>query len=650
MPAAPIPLPKSYRRLGDFPLDPSSVFSSLDDLESYASTNPTAYPGQPCAVILGDAVELYVLNAARQPVIASGSGGGSGLEKYIEARQKILTASSAPTSTLSMSESISDPAMFHRPSTATFPDKRGWISAVSSVTLDGTALVADEDFVFYADRQCFYFLDPNTTGDIEITGTATRNFVNFGVTISKSVEGVSSTSTLLNTSSPEFQIDSVSITSSDAGTETPQGFYFDRATATIFFETQFNSSTVSAVFKTATGGEITQSFAGLNNSATVAVPKSLNAISVSKVTLTGTTIGDIEFGFNGVFTPFAALEKTETGDDILHLGYNYPTGNDNGVFTINASVGDFESYVFKFSYWPGNAFELPRFLDNVQKLQTGPNYRLVVFDATLQKLIFCKNQSGQLTYTATHKAYEGLANGGETLEIVAEIPGVYATTCGTGHYISTLRTLTPSQDWYSWWVAEYNRELVQIVDDKNVVIYQDESLGAFVKSRPGYTAEELKPLTLKLPFALLWSLAPRDDTSLFQEAFTPNFSSTTFNSATFPELDDTQRYAADSMAAGKSVTLSTNKSIPVRGVQGVNFTGPKPTYYAGSTVPYLVIATYKWFIVKCTNNNGNSLLTSGQKYLLCVNNVNLDNQSIMVNVTNEGYNVAADLYELKEGN
>ena len=586
------------------------------------------------------------------PGATTGGGGftASGLSKYLAARQKILTGETAETTTLTLSEPLAGEAIFHRPLANNLPDHRGWITGVSAVSLQGDtgaeALVAGEDFVFYPDRQCFYFLNPETTGNIEIVGTASRNFVNFGVTIQKSAAAASSTSTLIDTASPLFEITSVSITSEDMGTESPDGFYFDRTTATLFLETKFTCSSAVVLFKDALGVEFQETFAGLADASTLSVPKSLSAASVVKVALSGTEIGGSPVGD---FTPFAVLEKTDAGNDILHLGWNYPSGYTNGDFTISATHGS-DSFVFTFQYWPGNAFELPRFLDNVRTLKIGGSDALVVFDSTEQKLDFCQAKTGTLHYTATHKAYEGLANGGETLQVVAEIPGVFATTAGTGHHISTLRTLSPSQDWYNWWYAEEGIYFVQIVDDKNVVIYQDDSNGAFAKSRPGYTAEELKPLTLKLPFAALWSLSPRDDTSLFQEAFTPNFATAAFSSATYPELDDTQRFAAESMGAGKTITLSTNKTAPVRGVQGVNFTGPKPTYYAGGTVPYFVLATYKWFIVKCMNPNANPLLTANKNYLLCVNNTNFDNRSIMVNITNEGYNVAADLYEIKGGN
>jgi hypothetical protein len=46
----PISLPKGYQRLGDFPLDASSVFENFAALQTYASSNGTAYAGQVCAV------------------------------------------------------------------------------------------------------------------------------------------------------------------------------------------------------------------------------------------------------------------------------------------------------------------------------------------------------------------------------------------------------------------------------------------------------------------------------------------------------------------------------------------------------------------------------------------------------------------------
>ena len=717
---APVSIPKGFQRLTNFPLDATSVFRTMGDLEGYAAENPTAYAGQACAVapIDGSEVQLYVLNSAKVPVIASG-GGGSGASKYIAARQKILTGEGAPTTTLTVTEVLAEQTAFHRPNAGNFPSQKGWLDGVSSVSLGTTPYIENEDFVFKKDRQCFYFLEKRLPGSsAHITGVASANSVFFTIDASTRSANPSHVSTSIPTSSPFFEITSVLVGSEDAN-DGDVPFYYNRSTGTLFFKTDISCSSGIAYFKTERGGDADMEFAGLTNSSEVPIPKALwpsvseilvngepllpanysfsaGAITFSpalaasshvtvvgivvtyneynfigstltlptqlkavlKVITYNTLINGDPFGADGVFYPFAALEETSlpTAPNTLHIGYNYPTGQADGLFIVEGvfdaaqQFGLPEYYTFKFKYWPGNAFELPSRMDNVNSLELGDEASLVVFDATAQKLIFTAKRIGILSYTATHRAYQGLAAGGEGFEIVEEIPGIYATTAGTGHYISTLRSFNPPYDWFWWWQDEWERELVQIVDATNTVIYQDESEGAFYKSRPGYTAEELLPLTLKLPLAPLWALARRDDTSFFQEAFSPNYTTTAFSSATYNELDDTQRYAADSVAQGKSVTLSTNKIVPVRGVQGVNFPGPKPTYFAGSTVPYICLSTYKWFAAKCTTNNSNSALTIGATYLLCVNNVQFDSRSIMVNITNDGFNVAADIFALGGAN
>lgn len=57
--ATPISLPKGYQRLGDFPLDASSVFDNFTALQTFAASNGTAYAGQVCAV--KDTGLLYII-------------------------------------------------------------------------------------------------------------------------------------------------------------------------------------------------------------------------------------------------------------------------------------------------------------------------------------------------------------------------------------------------------------------------------------------------------------------------------------------------------------------------------------------------------------------------------------------------------------
>lgn len=61
------PLPKGYQRMGAFPLDGTSVFATLVELEAYALT-AVAYTGQVCSV--GETV--YVIKADKS-VIPVGS-------------------------------------------------------------------------------------------------------------------------------------------------------------------------------------------------------------------------------------------------------------------------------------------------------------------------------------------------------------------------------------------------------------------------------------------------------------------------------------------------------------------------------------------------------------------------------------------------
>jgi hypothetical protein len=52
---------RGYLRLGNFPLDASSVYDSFQAASEYADSNPTAYPGQLIAVVQGRTVTIYQL-------------------------------------------------------------------------------------------------------------------------------------------------------------------------------------------------------------------------------------------------------------------------------------------------------------------------------------------------------------------------------------------------------------------------------------------------------------------------------------------------------------------------------------------------------------------------------------------------------------
>lgn len=63
------PLPKGYSRMGAFPLDGTSVFATLAELEAYALT-PVAYTGQVCSV--GE--DVYVIKSDKTVKLVGGSG------------------------------------------------------------------------------------------------------------------------------------------------------------------------------------------------------------------------------------------------------------------------------------------------------------------------------------------------------------------------------------------------------------------------------------------------------------------------------------------------------------------------------------------------------------------------------------------------
>ena len=67
MAAKPISIPKGFRRLNNFSLDSTGVYSSLAGLIDYCAS-PTAYPGQICTVYEGADFGVYLLDAAKNPV------------------------------------------------------------------------------------------------------------------------------------------------------------------------------------------------------------------------------------------------------------------------------------------------------------------------------------------------------------------------------------------------------------------------------------------------------------------------------------------------------------------------------------------------------------------------------------------------------
>ena len=58
------PLPKGYQRMGAFPLDPTTLFTTLAELTDYALNSGAAYAGQLCSVsdTTAGTVVVYKIN------------------------------------------------------------------------------------------------------------------------------------------------------------------------------------------------------------------------------------------------------------------------------------------------------------------------------------------------------------------------------------------------------------------------------------------------------------------------------------------------------------------------------------------------------------------------------------------------------------
>jgi hypothetical protein len=87
----PISLPKGYQRLGDFPLDASSVFESFAALQTYAATNGTAYPGQIVAV--RDTGLVYIIRtdlSLSQVGATPDAGSVTGLDDLLAAKADLV--------------------------------------------------------------------------------------------------------------------------------------------------------------------------------------------------------------------------------------------------------------------------------------------------------------------------------------------------------------------------------------------------------------------------------------------------------------------------------------------------------------------------------------------------------------------------------
>jgi hypothetical protein len=67
------PLPKGYQRMGSFPIDETTLFNTVVELEAYALNSGAAYTGQICSVVENETV--YIIKADK--TIATTASGGA---------------------------------------------------------------------------------------------------------------------------------------------------------------------------------------------------------------------------------------------------------------------------------------------------------------------------------------------------------------------------------------------------------------------------------------------------------------------------------------------------------------------------------------------------------------------------------------------
>lgn len=629
--------------------------------------------------------------------------------------KNILKSTGAIETSISLNETLSD-KIFHRPNNENLPSGRGWLKSVSSVAINGQALLQNQDFIFQIDRQSFYFLK-KVTGSLVYSGYAADGENYYEITASKNI--------VQETNFVSLDIDIASITSvvfvsNPAMNPAPPPviFNFEKNTNTLFLKTKFSAQGAEAIFTTDSPGSakvvFTNSFTErdsldvpadwwtgninvyLNNNLLSSTLYSLqgkriifnNNIQNSSVKITGQTSGGgnpavdggdaatIEYKINRFsgniinlptypvsllkftlinlnwygqvvekYSPYFSFD-TSVFPFFIHLGYDFPGSYASTAaadIIINAVSSDNTSYIFKKEQFSSNIITLPKKFDDIRLLKINNTDEPVVVASN--KLFFVQSRNGNISYNANHVAYQGLSNGGETIEIIREIPGITATTAGTGHHSSTFITLYPEWNGSKYYLDNFQKDWVDIYGETDSAVYLDRNDGASKRIKNGYTDEDIKPITSKLPLAALTSMDRISDESLINVSFNVD-KEVPFQSSTYLKLDDTKRSSESQMTKGKILQLSSDNYTPVRGVRGININGAEPVYFAGKIQQFMILSMYKWFVVKCISNNNNIKLENGKEYILCVNNVHWNNQSIKCQITNKGFNISADLFPI----
>lgn len=386
-------------------------------------------------------------------------------------------------------------------------------------------------------------------------------------------------------------------------------------------------------------GSIQKNIGGIDT--TISVIYSQNGVTGNSITLPTEIVRPIyAILYNSNFENWNRIMYLYYLDNKLYFMEAFPTSGSPGLVQVYSTI-PIGQCLFAISDWFGNEVQMCSWFDEVYKVTNGSNIIPTIFDYNKQHCLLAKNITGGLSYKAAACSYLGVASGGETVRVIGELPGLMATTCGTGEHIDTLLT---KYNKVGLPYVDMNFGHLAVFDDDDIEIFKDEQ-SRYSVLRNGYTDPEITPLTPRLPFSGVWAEATRSDKALINLAFTPdeNFP---YLSSTYLELVDSIRVSENSVQPDTTIVLSSNNAV--RGKQGVIVDGPIPVYYGGSLTYELIMSAYKWLIVEITDNNDNANLSIGDKCLLCVQNSQMDNKMIACQLTSTGYMVAADLFKIEE--
>ena len=542
--------------------------------------------------------------------------------------------------------------------------QRGWVRAVEAVTLDSAPLTA----IFQPACQTLYF-PAAKTGACHVAGAADALTVSIDATVG---------SDSLSTGSVPSAVTDVAV----GGVSVP--FRFNAAQQYIFLLTDFPAT--AAVFEVQHAGGATSrleapAFTGnqrlLSGLFTTVSGVAVNGAAVDYTFASPTLTLATAVSVPSVLTVTA---HTAAGETVTHTMPNF-TGSQYALPTAVAAVATVKlaAYAGMTDYYPytdfdaaaqtvylgavfdgqlaiagtradgatlswtqealdGNGIWFPPRLTAVTSVQVSNAAQRYLFDYYAATLHFLGPRTGTLAFTGTVAPYEGVALGGETLAVVAELPGLLATTCGTGEPVTVLRQL----DGRVWDLTAFNSLGVGVTDEDETFIYVDESRDGARWLRDGFMDPSLLPITPKLPLAPAWPEVRRDDRAFFGEAFAPE-AGFTYAVSGYLALDDSLR--AGVLGPGSALTLSTDATLPVRGVAGATLDGMTPLFYAGVMRAQALVALYKWFVCTVADPHDNPALSAGQRVLLCVHNVVTDT-TLACALYPEGPSVAVEIYTL----